>query len=333
MGKVFFMGRYAVDRPGILRFYKGRFLRIAPLLWVNLALCWLLLPTADPTPVEALGDFLFVNNYTGRDINGVTWSLSWEMQFYLLAPLVFAYFCRWSKTLLLQLVLLAVTFEILAWFGIKEFPPTEFLFYFLIGFGVNHALRHVHAHKFAGATVLAFVLFFVGNAVYYAIENSGAEALANPFIGVVAAVVIYLIELPRPDEGAIAAEPRYAPPALLALRFWTWMGMLSYGIYLWHLPILELIDGSTVDVASFIIGGLGLEDTGWQRVVVFHATQVPIVVGLTLVVSLTTFLLVETRFRPNLYRWDSSRYVLRHLGPLAAQLNRTTARSRPARAG
>jgi len=39
MGKVFFMGRYSTDRQGLRRFYRGRLLRIAPLLYVNLIAC------------------------------------------------------------------------------------------------------------------------------------------------------------------------------------------------------------------------------------------------------------------------------------------------------
>ena len=92
MGKIFFMGRYTLDRRRHRQFYRSRLLRIAPLLYVNLVVCLLLLPSAQPTWLEAAGDFLFVNNFTGRGINGVTWSLSWEMQYYLVAPFVFLCF-------------------------------------------------------------------------------------------------------------------------------------------------------------------------------------------------------------------------------------------------
>jgi peptidoglycan/LPS O-acetylase OafA/YrhL len=311
MGKVFFMGRYSTDRPGLRRFYRGRLLRIAPLLYVNLIACLLLLPSAQPTLVEALGDFLFINNFTGRDINGVTWSLSWEMQYYLLAPFVFLCFGVVNRKVIGHLVALAVLFEILAAFGIKEFPPTEFLYYFLLGFAINPALRLLNQRKFPGSTVLAVVGgFFIGNGVYYVVFNSGLEVIANPLIGITAALTIYLLELPRTDESAALPHEAYRTWRLLTLRFWTWTGILSYGIYLWHSPILLLGNDVAVAMARSVIGDGA---TGWQSMLIFHAIQLPMLLGVTFLVSLITFFTVETRFRPNLYRWDSSRYVFRHL--------------------
>ena len=320
MGKVFLMGGYAFDREGIKRFYRGRFLRIAPLLYVNLIFCLLFLPSANPTLLEALGDFLFVNNYTGTSINGVTWSMSWEMQYYVIAPFVFALFRTPSKKVLIGLVALALLFEVLAGLGVKEFPPTEFLFYFLLGFAVNIALRHFNRTRFAGSTALAvFLGFFVSNGVYYALFNSGLEWLANPIIGIAAAFTIYLIELPRIDESKPPAHSHYGMPRLIILRFWTWIGILSYGVYLWHLPILQLVDSFTVRTAHLFIDNWEGVEAGWQKMLIFHAIQLPTVIILTLVVSLITFLAVEVRFRPHLYRWDSSRYIFRHLSFLATR--------------
>jgi peptidoglycan/LPS O-acetylase OafA/YrhL len=310
MGKIFFTDRYGVDRSGIVGFYCGRLLRIAPLLYLNLIVCLLILPSANPTIFEAWGDFLFVNNFTGRNINGVTWSLSWEMQYYLLAPFVFAIFAVPSKKALFQVVALACVFEIASLLGMRDIPPTEFLFYFLLGFAVNLALRHFQARKFAGSTVLAIVGgFFVANGVYYVLFNAGLERVAaNPFIGIAAAFTIYLLELPRMDEGAPQPHERYGRLRLLTLRFWTWMGIISYGVYLWHLPIAQLGNSFTVRMALALIDSVGGVDVGWQRMLIFHAVQLPLLLGATLLVSLITFFTVEIRFRPHLYRWDRSRY-------------------------
>lgn len=309
MGKVFLMDRYGLDRGGLVRFYRGRFLRIAPLLYLNLMVCLLILPSANPTIVEALGDFLFVNNFTGRDINGVTWSLSWEMQYYLIAPFVFAIFAVPSKKALLQVIALACVFEIASVLGMRD--VTEFFFYFLLGFAVNLALRHFDARRFPGSTALAVVGgFFVANGVYYVLFNAGLERVAaNPFIGVAAAFTIYLLELPRADASVPPPYERYGTLRLLTLRFWTWTGILSYGIYLWHLPISLLGTSFAVETARMLIDSLGGVDAGWQRALIFHGVQVPMILGSTLLVSAITFFTVEIRFRPHLYRWDNSRYV------------------------
>lgn len=318
IGKVFFMDRYPVNREGIKRFYRGRFLRIAPLLYVNLIVCLLFLPSANPTFLEALGDFLFINNFTGRGINGVTWSLSWEMQYYLIAPFVFAYFRIPAQKILIQILALAILFQVLAGFGIKEFPPTEYLFYFLLGFSVNIVLRSYDGHKFLGSTAIAVVGgFFLSTGVYYVLFNSGFEAIANPFIGVCAALTIYLLELPRADESQPPLYERYGVLRLLTLRFWTWMGILSYGVYLWHLPILIVGHSFTAELAQMFIGNWEGIESGWQRMLIFHAIQLPVILGVTLLVSLVTFIFVEIRFRPHLYRWDNSRYLFRHLAFLA----------------
>jgi peptidoglycan/LPS O-acetylase OafA/YrhL len=72
IGKVFCNERYATDAVGIARFYRGRLLRIAPLLWFNLVVCLALSTRVELRPVRWLGEFLFVSNYTGEAINGVT---------------------------------------------------------------------------------------------------------------------------------------------------------------------------------------------------------------------------------------------------------------------
>ena len=224
--------------------------------------------------------------------------------------------CFWapSKKTLLSIVALAILFEILAGFGIKEFPPTEFLFYFLLGFGVNHALRFFNHRKFPGSTAVAIVVgFFAGNGVYYVLFNSDAEWIANPIIGIVAAFMIYLIELPRADEDAVQSYERYGTARLITLRFWTWMGILSYGVYLWHLPVIYLAGPTLVESSYLFVQNLTGVEAGWARMLVVHAIQIPIILGITVLVSLITFFTVELRFRPHLYHWDSSKYVFKHL--------------------
>lgn len=314
MGKIFFMDRYTLDRAGIMKFYRGRFLRIAPLLYVNLLVCMLLLPSAQPTVLQTLGDYLFFNNYTGRGINGVTWSLSWEMQYYLIAPFVFMYFCVPSTKMLLRLLGLALFLGVLSILDIRKYPPIEFTSYFMLGFALNLALRQWDVRKFPGSTLLAVGGgFFIGNGLYYALFNAGLEPIANPLVGLAAALTIFLLECPRADERAALPQDSYGTARLLTLRFWTWVGILSYGIYLWHFPLLSWINGLAVAAARALFGLLGGVDSGWRRVLLFHAIQLPMILGATLLVSLLTFLTVEIRFRPGLYSWDSSRYLGRYL--------------------
>ena len=132
-------------------------------------------------------------------------------------------------------------------------------------------------------------------------------------IGVAAAATVFLLELPRADESAALPQDHYGILRLLTLRFWTWLGILSYGIYLWHYPLLSWINGVAVELAQGLFPALGGVDAGWARMLLFHMVQLPLIVTATLIVSLVTFLTVETRFRPGLYSWDSSRYLGRYL--------------------
>lgn len=143
--------------------------------------------------------------------------------------------------------------------------------------------------------------------------NNDLEPFANPLIGMASALTIYLLELPRTDETAAKPCERYGLFRLLMLRFWTWAGILSYGIYLWHLPLLSFINDPAVRVAHALFAALGDVETGWQRMLLFHMVQMPAILVATLLVSLFTFLTVEIRFRPGLYSWDSSRYVGRYI--------------------
>ena len=130
-------------------------------------------------------------------------------------------------------------------------------------------------------------------------------------------MTIYLLELPRADESQPPPYERYGVLRLLTLRFWTWVGILSYGLYLWHLPILIVGHSNTVELAQLLIESWEGIESGWQRMLVFQAVQLSVLLGLSLLVSLITFFIVEIRFRPHLYCWDNSKYIFRRFKFLA----------------
>src|SRR5471032_1733694 len=141
MGKVFFEGWYDAQ-TGKRAFYWARYLRLAPLLYFNLIVCIGLYRYADLDLGMMLGDFLFINNFTGRGINLVTWSLSHEMQYYLVAPFVFLAFRRARPAELIGAMVLAIGL-----FALPTIWPFaghfDVAFAFVAGFSVNLLLRFV----------------------------------------------------------------------------------------------------------------------------------------------------------------------------------------------
>lgn len=313
IGKVFFTDRYALDEPGILRFYRGRVLRLAPLLWFHMIVLLALGLNERWGLARFAGEALFFGNYTGVGVNGVTWSLAYEMQFYLLAPFLIAWARSGTLRVLAALLLAALAVEALVvldrtliGLDLRDIVPFEFMGFFLLGLAVNLIIRRSTLVLPRCAPLLGLALGFVpGQLLYYALSEAGADTAARVALALFAAAAIALVEWPRRPAGAGSAG------RLLFGRFWTWIGMLSYGVYLWHWPIVRLQVATLTAVAQDTALALGV--TGeLGRALVYHALQLPIVVGLSLVLAYTTFMLVELRYRPNLYDTTLARVVSPH---------------------
>jgi peptidoglycan/LPS O-acetylase OafA/YrhL len=273
MGKVFFDGRYdATSQKGA--FYWARYLRLAPALYVNLLICALFFKYADNAPLMMIGDVLFINNFTGRGINLVTWSLSHEMQYYLVAPFVFLV-CRNRPALLL--VLIALTF----WLG-QMYAPFGAVFSFLLGFGVNLLPKPAASptEKQIGLVIGLLVLHLGFNVLLFHRHHAAAFLLASA----VSAVLVWLCERPSPEE-------RQAP----FLHGMMTMGFLTYGFYLWHYPILRTLAGPIEQWVQAVTS------TPWLATPLFHAIELVLVFPLSLAAAYGSFVLIEARFRPSLY--------------------------------
>jgi peptidoglycan/LPS O-acetylase OafA/YrhL len=82
------------------------------------------------------------------------------------------------------------------------------------------------------------------------------------------------------------------PRRVLRARWLAWVGMVSYGMYLWHLTIAEFL-GESSDGLHFSAGGLGLVSS------VHHATTLVLFVvtlGVTVGVATISYYVVELPF-------------------------------------
>jgi peptidoglycan/LPS O-acetylase OafA/YrhL len=310
MGKVFFQKRYSTETKDILRYYKSRFFRIAPLLYFNLLFIFGLTGSSG-NPLHLFGDLFFLNNLTGRSINAVTWSLSYEMQYYLLAPFIFLFFGNLSVKSFLKIFCLALTLSSLAYFRdyFLLFTVLSFFYFFVIGFSINLLIRLFKVKKFKFSVPLSiFVGFIGGNILYYYFYNNGHRYTAEITLALFAAAAIYMLELPDKED---SNEAENITLRVLFLRFLTWTGIISYGIYMWHLPVL-LGQHRLIEKLMEHLYKINYIKYTWQKIFLYHSIQIPLVIILTYLISYVTFMLIELRFRPNLYNFESSRILHKH---------------------
>ncbi|MEI8148395.1 MAG: acyltransferase [Actinomycetes bacterium] len=285
MGKVFFEGRYdAVTQKRA--FFSARFLRLAPLLYFNLIVCLLLFPYSSHDPIKIVGDFLFITNFTGRSINLVTWSLSHEMQYYVICPFVFLLFRSRTLTAFGGAIALTVAaYLIPRLFTI--FVPFQYVYTFLAGFSANlflatYPVRLTHTRKRDGMIVGLLIIHFGYNCLFL----FGHTVVAN-LVAVVSSVAMVVI---------CEAQSENRPRDSRLFRFAIFMGFLTYGFYLWHYPLLQL----SVPVLEHIAQGT-FGPTGWLTMALFHALGIFVVGVGSLVISFLTYVFIEMMFRPSLY--------------------------------
>lgn len=95
MGKAFYTKRYTADVPGVINFWRNRLLRICPLYYFAVLISALFVYT-DILKIENWGYLFriitFTYNHSLPPIwNGAMWSLSTEVQFYILVPFLYTF--------------------------------------------------------------------------------------------------------------------------------------------------------------------------------------------------------------------------------------------------
>ncbi len=257
-------------------FYERRARRILPALFLVMAVCavvgWFwLYPRLYASFFESLGlTALFMSNLhfmteTGyfadqADVRPLlhTWSLAVEEQFYLIYPLIVVSVLRWwPRGLIAVVAALALASLGFALWARDAYPDQTFFFpvsraWELLA-GALAALHGPRRPRTGWAT------FGLGLILLSLVGGGTVQAFPTPWAVVVVAGTVLVLRYGRSGAGAGGW--------LLAQRGFVGIGLVSYGAYLWHQPLmafakLRLLDPPSaalmvaLAVLSIVLGAL-----------------------------------------------------------------------------
>jgi peptidoglycan/LPS O-acetylase OafA/YrhL len=272
MGKGFFSGRYQFSSQGVLNFYRNRALRIIPIYFsaVFLVSALMLPEIFNLDHISDLLRLLLFDSDTTRSINpiGALWSVSTEVQYYLIAPFVYWYVGRHIRsvtgafTAMIFMVGfgLAFRFSVLDFFGDEMWASEVYkslignIDLFLIGFFLNYFVKYQRPKALQKNGLL---LGFVSLAVVYIAVSwisgyamvADTDGLRATFIRVVPTVTglgtcltIYLFE--------VSSGKNKKTLATKILKRTEILGLLTYAIYVWHEPIYFGVGRASIPPAT-----------------------------------------------------------------------------------
>lgn len=235
--------------PSAMQFVRNRALRIYPALWVCLAVSIAIFLACGVRPDAATSLFVwiaaqltlfqfynppFLRAFGVGAINGSLWTIPVELQFYALLPFL-AIAAKKRRGVWLGYTLAAAVVMMLGrsfyfqritivqkLFGVTIIP---YLFYFLVGVVLRQLFeRHPGLFRGKGLAWAATYAIWVSMEVHFAIPDSAGNLLNIPSIILLAAATVSLA---------------FTVPALSS---WLLRGNdISYGLYIYHAPIMNLL--------------------------------------------------------------------------------------------
>ncbi|AFZ24437.1 putative acyltransferase [Cylindrospermum stagnale PCC 7417] len=301
MGKAFYANRYTADVPGVINFWRNRLVRIVPLYYFSILILTLFV-YPNWLKIENWGYLLrlftfsyefSITSQPGMNFNVVFWSLSTEVQFYILVPFIFSYFKqRFSQPKQVYIAgififLMIFIIRCLFWVSLRREISEQFSYVvkywytplltnldlFLCGFSVNVWLNsqpfnspiknnnkldkifYLDRINKKHIAVILIVILYLFTAYYsYHKELANLPEIAGkgirtattffilpPFTALITSFFVWAFESDIYNSLIKNEKLSFSTILRNPFRILEVFGNLSYGIYIWHKPIMENI--------------------------------------------------------------------------------------------
>jgi peptidoglycan/LPS O-acetylase OafA/YrhL len=212
-----------------------------------------------------------------------TWSLAIEEQFYVLWPLVFVGLAAWWKKYLPQAVLVtaivlgitSTTLMALLWDPTnvnRAYYGTDTRSFALFAGIAVAAAVHLWGHargswrvllEGVGVAALALLAF-----MWVTVDGQTGRLYRGGFFGAGIAAAILIVIAANPQRGPIGWVLSFAP-----LR---WLGLISYGLYLWHWPVDVVLDADRVGLTGWPLFLIRTAVALTIAIASYHLVEMPI---------------------------------------------------------
>ena len=260
--------RAGLAKPRRARDYsRRRFLRIVPAYWVALTVLMVYPGLPDLPSPRIWVYYLFAQDYSARTLNdgiGPAWSLGCEVVFYALLPLLSGALAwagrrrvswRLELAALTALTALTVVYRVYLVSDPSRRPPSTFMATFgwfalgmmlalasvLAELNPGRAWAAVRAHAWLGwpCAATAYIVLchgLRGHLGFFTPEDTRQQLEVYGLNGVIAAGLALPAVFEPQRPGRLAR--------LLSWRPLSWLGLVSYGVYLYHVPIMVELNRS-----------------------------------------------------------------------------------------